>query len=178
VRFLLVILAGLLIAQGGFAQEEEFGPAPGAGAGRGGGRGGRGGPVEPPPPPKPGFECFDRAEAPEFPRAALQQHVDGTVWVTLDVTAQGTPDKIRTRVTSAWAAGEKLLAPPVEKAVRDSKFKSSCAGKSVAVVYRYDLVGYPVAAPEVTTKSDARIMYINSSPELTPAKGRNAAAAK
>lgn len=162
-RFLLVIVAGVLIAQYGVAQEE--GPPQGAGRG---GRGGGRGQVEPPPPPKPGFECFDHVETPEFPRAALQQHVDGTVWVTLDVTSQGTADKIQTQVTSAWAAGEKLLAPPVEKAVRASKLKTSCAGKSVAVVYRYDLHGDPVASPNVTTKSDARILYIDSAPELAP----------
>ena len=176
-RFLLVIAAGFLIAQYGVAQEGEFG-----GGGRGAGRGGRGGfgrgPVEPPPPPKPGFECFDRVEAPEFPRAALLQHVDGTVWVTLDVTAQGTPDKIHSEVSSAWAAGEKLLVPPVEKAVRDSKFKSSCAGKSVAVVYRYDLAGDPVANPKVTTRSDERIMYIDSAPEMASAGVKSASAAR
>lgn len=171
-RFLLVIAAGLLIAQYSVAQE-------GGGGGRGGGRGGFGrGPVEPPAPPKPGFECFDHADTPEFPRAALQQRVDGTVWVTLDVTAQGTPDKIHTEVTSAWAAGEKLLAPPVETAIRASTFKSSCAGKSVAVVYRYDLIGDPVATPHVTTKSDARIMYIDSAPELATPAGKGASAAK
>jgi hypothetical protein len=169
-RFLLVIAAGLLIAQYGAAQEGELGTS--AGGGRGGGRGAGRGPVEPPPPPKPGFECFDRAETPEFPVAALRQHVDGMVWVTLDVTAQGTPDKIHAEVSSAWAAGEKLLGPAVEKAVRTSKFKSSCAGKSVAVVYRYDLIGDPVANPNVTTKSDARIMYIESAPGLAPAAGK------
>lgn len=174
-RFLLVLAAGFLIAQYGVAQEGPPGGG-GRGAGRGGGRGAGRGPVEPPPPPKPGFECFDHVETPEFPRAALQQHVDGTVWVTLDVTAQGTPDKIHSEISTAWAAGEKLLVPAVEKAVRASKFKSSCAGKSVAVVYRYDLVGDAVANPSATTKSDARIMYIESAPELAAASGGKRAA--
>src|SRR5579871_2354871 len=104
-RFLVLVVAGLFIAQYGLAQEGELGPPAGGGrgAGRGGGRGAGRGPVEPPPPPKPGFECFDQVEAPEFPQAALQQHVDGTVWVTLDVTAQGTPDKIHSEISSAWA---------------------------------------------------------------------------
>jgi hypothetical protein len=101
--------------------------------------------------------------------------VDGTVWVTLDVTAQGSPDKIHTEVTSAWANGEKLLAPSVEKAVRASKFKSSCAGKDVAVVYRYNLIGDPVANPEPKTKSDARIMYIESAPAMASAAGKSVA---
>jgi hypothetical protein len=174
-RFLLVVIAGVLMAQYGMSQDGEVpGGGGGRGAGRGAGRGGGRGPVEPPPPPKPGFECFDHADTPEFPRAALQQHVDGTVWVTLDVTAQGTPDKVKTEVTSAWSSADKLLAPAVMKAVQASKFKSSCAGKSVAVVYRYDLVGDPVAAPKPTTKSEARIMYIDSAPEVA-AGGKGAA---
>lgn len=168
-RFLLVIATSLLIAQLGIAQEE------GGGRGEGFGRGGRGGgfgrgPVEPPPPPKPGFECFEHVDTPEFPRAALVEHVDGTVWVTLDVTQQGMPSNIKTEVSTAWANGEKLLTPPVEKVVRDAKFKASCYGKSVAVVYRYQLEGNPVANPKVTTESDPRILYINSPPELAQAR--------
>jgi hypothetical protein len=52
----------------------------------------------------------------------------------------------------------------VEKAVRASKFKSECAGKKVSVVFRYDLHGEPVAKPNVTTKTEANIMYIDSQP--------------
>ncbi len=174
-RFLLVLAAGLLIAQYGVAQEGPPGGGGGRGAGRGGGRGFGRGPVVPPPPPKPGFECFDHVVTPEFPGPALRQHVDGTVWVTLDVTAQGMPDNIHSEISTAWAAGEKLLVPPVEKAVRASTFKSSCFGKSVAVVYRYDLIGDAVAHPDVTTKSDERIMYIDSPPEMAPAGSRRAA---
>src|SRR5579863_903259 len=104
-RNLLVIATALLISQYGIAQQ--------GGRGRGGGRGA----AEPPPPANPGFECFERAETPEFPQAALQSHIDGTVWLTAQVTPQGAADKIETQVTSAWANGPKLLAPPVEKAV-------------------------------------------------------------
>lgn len=174
-RFVLVVLAGFLIAQYGMAQEGGPGQGGGRGAGRGAGRGGGRGPVEPPPPPKPGFECFDQVQTPEFPRAALEQHVDGTVWVTLDVTAQATPNNIKTEVTSAWANGEKFLVPAVEKAVRESKLKASCAGKSVAVVYRYELEGDAVAAPKPTTKQDARILYIDSAPALAAKKAAPAA---
>lgn len=174
-RFLLIIAATVLIAQFGVAQE-------GGGGGRGQGRGGRGGfgrgPVEPPPPPKPGFECFESVATPEFPRAALMQHIDGTVWVTLDVTQQGMANNIKTEVSTAWANGEKLLTPPVEKVVREAKFKPMCYGKSVAVVYRYQLEGNAVANPKVTTETDPRILFINSPPELAQAAKKSGAAAR
>src|SRR5580658_234308 len=114
-RILLVIATGILIAQYGAAQ------------GRGGGRG----PAEPAVPAKPGFECFEHVETPEFPHAALQENVTGTVYVTLDA------GKIDTQVISAWPTASKILVPAVEKAVRASKLKQECAGKSVAVAFRY-----------------------------------------
>jgi hypothetical protein len=156
-RTLIVIAAALLVSQYGIAQQ--------GGGGRGGRGGGRG-PAEPPPPVNPGFECFQSVETPEFPQAALQAHIDATVWVTLQVTPQGTADKIETKVTSAWENGPKLFTPAVEKVVRAAKFKPECTGKTVGVVYRYDIEGDAVAAPKATEKTEARVMYIESQPEL------------
>lgn len=129
-------------------------------------------------PPKPGFECFESVQTPEFPPAALQAHIDATVWVTLQVTPQGTADKIETQVTSAWANGPKLFTPAVEKIVRAAKFKPECAGKAVAVVYRYDLHGDPVAAPQPTEKTEGSVMYIDSQPESAAAGKKSASAPK
>src|SRR5580700_7851853 len=126
-RTLIVIAAALLVSQYGIAQQ----------GGGGGGRGGRGGggrgpaaAAEPAKPVNPGFECFESVQTPEFPQAPLQSRIDGTVWVTLQVTAQLTADKIETKVTSAWADGPKLLAPAVEKVLQASKFKANCSGKA------------------------------------------------
>src|SRR6185369_1221193 len=73
--------------------------------------------------------CFEGLTAPEFPKAALNQHVDGTVWATAHITAQGTIEKIDSQVVSAWGTGPKLLTPPVEAALRKAKINSSCNGK-------------------------------------------------
>jgi hypothetical protein len=169
-RTLIVIAAALLVSPYGMAQQ----------GGGGGGRGGRGGgrgpaAAEPPKPVNPGFECFESVQTPEFPHAALQSRIDGTVWVTLQVTPQLTADKIETKVTSAWANGPKLLAPAVEKVLQASKFKAECAGKAVSVVYRYDLHGDPIATPKATAKTEDRLMYIESQPELMAAGNKGAA---
>jgi hypothetical protein len=131
-------------------------------------------------PAKPSFECFEHVETPEFPRAALQQNIDGTVYVNLEVTPQGTADKVETKVVSAWPSGPKLLAPPVEKAVRASKLKTECAGKSVEVAFRYEISGNPVANPTTTTRSESRLMFLESKPELATAarSAKSPAAAK
>jgi hypothetical protein len=91
---------------------------------------------------------------PEFPRAALEARVDGSVWTWIQVTAQGA-GKVDTQVVSAYSQGPKLLTPAVEKAVQESTFKPECAGKTVAVVFRYELHGQPTASPKVTSKTDS-----------------------
>jgi hypothetical protein len=139
----------------------------GGGGGRGGGKGGgKGGPPAPPPPPPPlGLECFDTLATPEFPRAALQQKVDGTVWVNFEVTPQGAVDKMETQVTSAYKDGPALLTPPAEAAVKAAKIKSDCNGKKVLVVFRYELHGEPVANPQVTSRREpSYIVWIESQP--------------
>jgi hypothetical protein len=112
-------------------------------------------------------------EKPDFPAAALQAHVDGTLWLSIHLTAQAGVDKIDTQVTSAWGTAKTLLTPPVEKAVRASTFKMDCAGKTVDVVYRYELHGDPVASPKPTTRMDApNIMYIESQPGIKVAAAK------
>jgi hypothetical protein len=168
-RTLIVIAASLLIAQYGIAQPPAGaggrGQAGGGRGGAGGGRGGRGA-AAPLPPPDPGFECFDHAEVPDFPQAALRSKVDGTVWMRIQLTAQGTVGKMENEVSSAWGTASKLLVPPVEKAIQASKFKSDCSGKTVAVVYRYELHGDAIANPKPTNKMESpNIMFIDSQPE-------------
>jgi hypothetical protein len=113
-----------------------------------------------------GLACFENLAAPEFPQAALHQHVDGSVWTWTHVNAQGIPEKIDTQVVSAWGDGPKLLIPPVEKAIHAAKVNPACAGKTVSVVFRYELHGEAIASPKVTSRNQApNIMYIESQPE-------------
>lgn len=112
-----------------------------------------------------GLACFENLAAPEYPKNALQAHVDGSVWTTTDVSPQGTVEKIETQVVSAWGEGPKLLTAPVEKTIRAAKIKSECAGKTVSVVFRYQLFGEATANPKVTSRTDPpNLMYIESQP--------------
>ena len=112
-----------------------------------------------------GVACFENLEAPEFPRSALQQTIDGSVWTWTQVSPQGTIDKIETQVVSAWGQGEKLLTPPVEKVIRAARIRPECAGKRVHVVFRYQIHGEPAPDPKVTSRTDApNVIYIESRP--------------
>jgi hypothetical protein len=170
-RTLLVVLTTLVLISP-YGNAQRGGGGGGAAGGRGGaaGGGGRGAAAPPAPPANPGFECFANVETPEFPLAALQARVDGTLWLSIHLTPQAGIDKIDTQVTSAWGTAKTLLTPAVEKAVRASKFKSDCAGKTVDVVYRYELHGDPIASPKPTNRMDApNIMYIESAPAMKSA---------
>jgi hypothetical protein len=105
----------------------------------------------------------------------LHEHVDGSVWTWVQVTPQGTAGKVDTQVVSAWSAGSKLLVPPVEKAVHEAKIKASCEGKTVPVVFRYELHGNPMANPKVTSRREAPdIVWIESQPATTETASRSA----
>jgi hypothetical protein len=111
------------------------------------------------------FSCFEDLPTPEYPAIALHHHVDGSVWTWVQVTPQGAPGKVDTQVVSAWGDGPKLLVPPVEKAVHEAKIKPDCAGKTVPVVFRYELHGQPAANPKVTSHREAPdIVWIESQP--------------
>src|SRR5579871_5175790 len=116
-----------------------------------------------------GLSCFVNAPAPEYPRAAIDEHVDGSVWTWTTVTSQGTIDKIDSEVVSAWSKGPKLLAPPVEKAIHEAKIKPECAGRKIWVVFRYDLHGDATPTSRVTSRAERpNIIWIESQPGVQP----------
>jgi hypothetical protein len=113
------------------------------------------------------FSCFENLPTPDYPMAALHQHVDGSVWTWVQVSPQGTPGKVDTQVVSAWSDGQKLLVPPVEKAVEEARIKPDCAGKKLSVVFRYELHGQETANPKVTSRREAPdIVWIESQPGM------------
>jgi len=148
-RLLVIVAASLFLSQYAAAQ---FGPST-------------------PPLALPGVECFEHMEAPEYPKAALQGRVDGSIWTKIDVTAQGTAGKVDMQVVTAWTDGGKLLTPPVEKAIQASKFKPDCGGKTVSIVYRFALHGDATANPKPESRTEPpHLVWIESQPETAAAK--------
>src|SRR3979409_2660471 len=112
-----------------------------------------------------GLFCFANIATPEYPTAALQAHVDGSVWTTTHVSPQGAIDKIDTQVVSAWGEASKLLTPPVEKAIRAAKIRSECGGTVVSVVFRYQLHGEATENPQVKShREEPNLVWIESQP--------------
>ncbi len=119
-----------------------------------------------------GFACFENLSTPEFPRAAMQSRVDGSVWATVHLDTQAKVEKVETEVVSAWSDAAKMLTPAVEKAIRGAKAKPACANKAVTIVFRYQLFGEPTASPKVTSRTDPpNLMWIESQPVLLDKAG-------
>jgi hypothetical protein len=117
-----------------------------------------------------GIACFVNLMTPEYPKAALAAHVDGSIWTWTEVGADGRPGKIETRVVSAWSQAEQMLKAPVEKAIHASMVKPECMDRKVWVVFRYELHGDPVANPKVASRVDnPNIMWIESEPAISHA---------
>lgn len=115
-----------------------------------------------------GVACFVSL-MPEYPKAALEAHVDGSIWTWTEVGADGVPGKIETQVVSAWSRAEQMLKAPVEKAIHASMAKPECAGRKVWVVFRYELHGDPVANPKVISRvENPNIVWIESDPAIAP----------
>lgn len=118
-----------------------------------------------PPAANDGIACFADLPTPEYPAAAIQARVDGSVWTWTQVNAQGVPGKIDTQVVSAWSDGSKLLVPAVEKAIHAAKFKPECNGKTVRVVVRYQYGG-PLPPDAKAREVDGDyLMTIKSEPQ-------------
>lgn len=116
-----------------------------------------------------GLACFENL-TPEFPKAALEAHIDGSIWTWTTVSQQSKIEKVYNEVVSAWMTdSQKFLVPAAEKAIHAAQVKPECAGKKVWVVFRYALHGNPVPSPKVTTRPDGdHILWIESQPETAP----------
>ena len=110
-------------------------------------------PASQPPPANDGLACFQSVPIPEYPKAALDAHIDGSIWTWTQVTPQGAAGKIDTQVASAWNEASKLLVSPVETALKSAKFKPECAAKTVRAVFRYEYEGQ-AAPPKITSDRD------------------------
>ena len=120
-----------------------------------------------------GLNCFENLGTPEFPKTALQSRIDGSVWTWTKVNDQGAIEKIENQVVTAWSEGNKLLTAPVEAAIRAARIKPECKGKTVWVVFRYQLNGQPTAAPKATSRADGQnILWIESQPLAAAGAGK------
>jgi hypothetical protein len=81
------------------------------------------------------MSCVERLQMPVYPPLAAAARIRGSVIATAVISTGGSA-----QIAIAISPGaHSLLTPAVEKALRASQFRKSCAGKSVTLVFNFVL---------------------------------------
>jgi hypothetical protein len=102
--------------------------------------------------------CVERMEVPRYPALAAQARIEGTIKAAVLLTTAGAVEKVDTETTSKYSQAKSLFGAPVWKAIREAKFHSDCAGKTVTFVFHFSLQG----TSPVQTKSAVFFGYPNT----------------
>ena len=88
--------------------------------------------------------CVQRLEMPGYNRLALSARIQGTITTSVLLSPTASPEEITTErqgTTEAVTNGLKLLVPSIEQAIKKSTFRSECRGKTVRLVFRFEIKG-------------------------------------
>ncbi len=90
------------------------------------------------------LDCVQRLEMPGYLRLAIAARIQGTITTSVLLSSTASPQEITTRqegLSEAVTRGLKMLVPSIEQAVKKSTFRSECAGKTVRLVFRFEIKG-------------------------------------
>jgi TonB family protein len=94
-----------------------------------------------PPQAESNVACIERLEAPRYPPLATQARIQGTITVSVFLTTGGKVAKVETEAVSKYSQAKSLLGTPVWKVIREATFQPDCSGKTVTMVFHFDLEG-------------------------------------
>lgn len=90
---------------------------------------------------EPNSACIDQAQIPTYPRLALFASVQGTVTAKVQLS----PEAFIHQITSS---GHRLLVNGAESAIRAARFHSDCAGRTITLVFEFEIAGTPPEQPK------------------------------
>jgi hypothetical protein len=103
---------------------------------------------------------------PVYPILAVQARISAIVTASVKLSVDGAIRGTDLDFKSAVTAAKGVIAPAVEKALRDSSFSRSCGGKTVRVVFNFELAGAAdKISPQVVSFGYPNIFWI-SVPEM------------
>ena len=85
--------------------------------------------------------CIERLEIPLYPPLAAQARIEGTITLSVLLTSGGKVEQVDTEIASKYSQARNLFATPVWKVIKEAKFRPNCAGKTVRLVFHFDLEG-------------------------------------
>jgi Gram-negative bacterial TonB protein C-terminal len=77
------------------------------------------------------MSCVERLQMPVYPPLARAARIRGSVTVTVSIAADGS------KKTTMSPSAHLLLTAAIETALQASAFRTSCAGKSVTLVFNF-----------------------------------------
>src|SRR5258705_3875370 len=90
------------------------------------------------------LDCVQRLEMPGYLRLAIAARIQGTITTSVLLSPTGSPQEITTRqegMSEAVTNGLNMLVPSIEQAVKKSAFRSECGGKTVRLIFRFEIEG-------------------------------------
>jgi TonB family protein len=97
----------------------------------------------------PNVVCIGKMEMPSYPPLAQQARISGTVMVDAVLSAAGSVTEVTVRADpNLSATGKGILGPPVAEALRGAAFNRTCAGKTVSIVFVFEIVGTSRGTPK------------------------------
>jgi hypothetical protein len=108
------------------------------------------------------MSCVERLQMPLYPPLARAARISGSVTVTISIAADGS------RKTTMSPSAHLLLTAAIEKALQASAFRTSCAGKSVTLVFNFVFGNEldPDRLPQRVSFAYPNQFYVSTPPQI------------
>jgi len=93
------------------------------------------------------MNCVKRLEMPAYPALAKSAQITGTVTASIALDAEAKAQKVETSFTGRSLA---MFDAGLNTALKKSDFQKDCAGKTVRIVFHFEIAGRPADDPKVT----------------------------
>ena len=85
------------------------------------------------------IECLERLEMPDYPLLPRTVRMQGVQTVKVLLSGQATVQSVESSIQVRTTAVEKTFKESVEKALKNSGFSKTCGGKTVTLVFHYEI---------------------------------------
>jgi hypothetical protein len=99
---------------------------------------GQPGPVESPS----NIECLEHLEVPDYPPLARQARIQATLTLKVLLSDQAAVQSIEDSLQGKAVSAERFFKEGAEKALKNSRFSKTCGGKTITLVFHYELLDY------------------------------------
>lgn len=93
------------------------------------------------------MNCIKRLEMPAYPALAKSAQITGSVTASMALDAEAKGQKAETSFAGRSLA---MFDASINLALKKSDFRKDCAGKTVRIVFHFEIAGRPADDPKVT----------------------------